>query len=163
VRILVTGSRDHEDRDLIWTCIGQFAYPHLKADTTVTIVHGSATGADTLARDWAREHGAEHEPHPYMRQMGKRGGPIRNQLMVDIGADICLAFPLGLSRGTFDCARRANKAGIPTYWCRRLEDGSVSIVEFGKEPYTPPRYDDVYHQGTAWLDALARGEAEDDL
>ena len=33
--------------------------------------------------------------------------------MVDLGADVCLAFPLGESRGTRDCMRRASEAGIP--------------------------------------------------
>lgn len=27
----------------------------------------------------------------------------------------------------------------------------------------PPRYDEVYHEGTAWLDAMARGEIPDPL
>ena len=33
--------------------------------------------------------------------------------MVNAGADLCLAFPLGESRGTRDCVRRADAAGIP--------------------------------------------------
>lgn len=32
--------------------------------------------------------------------------------MVDLGADICLAFPTKSSIGTWDCVRRANAAGI---------------------------------------------------
>lgn len=32
--------------------------------------------------------------------------------MVDLGADLCLAFPLPDSRGTKDCMARAKKAGI---------------------------------------------------
>jgi hypothetical protein len=32
--------------------------------------------------------------------------------MVDLGAYICLAFPIGESPGTRDCIERAEKAGI---------------------------------------------------
>lgn len=44
-------------------------------------------------------------------------GPIRNQAMVDAGAEMCLAFhrAISASKGTKDCARRAIAAGIPTY------------------------------------------------
>ena len=44
---------------------------------------------------------------------GRAAGPIRNQQMVDRGADICLAFPTSSSIGTWDCVRRAKAAGIP--------------------------------------------------
>lgn len=40
-------------------------------------------------------------------------GHHRNQAMVNLGADILLAFNKGNSRGTADCARRARAAGIP--------------------------------------------------
>ena len=29
------------------------------------------------------------------------------------------------------------------------------------QPDPPPRYDEVYFEGTAWLDRMARGEVED--
>jgi len=44
---------------------------------------------------------------------GNAAGPIRNQEMVDLGADVVFAFPLGESRGTNDCIQRAVKANIP--------------------------------------------------
>jgi hypothetical protein len=44
---------------------------------------------------------------------GELAGPMRNQAMVDTGVDICLAFPLLGSRGTWDCVRRAQASGVP--------------------------------------------------
>lgn len=46
----------------------------------------------------------------------KRAGFIRNQHMVDLGADLCLAFTRDNSRGTAHCALAAEAAGIPTIW-----------------------------------------------
>jgi hypothetical protein len=43
----------------------------------------------------------------------RAAGVIRNQEMVDAGADVCFAFPTGEAKGTRDCIRRAEKAGIP--------------------------------------------------
>lgn len=53
---------------------------------------------------------------------GERGsycpgaGPRRNAQMVGMGADVCLAMPMGLSYGTKGCARLAKKAGIEVVW-----------------------------------------------
>lgn len=40
-------------------------------------------------------------------------GPRRNRLMVDLGADLMLAAPLGASYGTRGCMKLARSAGIP--------------------------------------------------
>ncbi len=44
------------------------------------------------------------------KELGKAGGPVRNQAMVDSGADLCLAFPDNKSIGTWDCVQRARAA-----------------------------------------------------
>ena len=111
MRILITGSRHWTDRlhleQAIWEVIGH--------ERRVVIIHGDCpTGADRLARRLADAWNITQEPYPAdWNHHGKAAGPIRNQEMVDAGADICLAFPLGESRGTRDCMRRAEAAGIP--------------------------------------------------
>jgi hypothetical protein len=80
----------------------------------MTLVHGAAKGADTIAASLADHMGWDVEAFPAeWDRFGRRAGPVRNQLMVDHGADICLVFPLPDSRGTWDCVRRAKAAGIP--------------------------------------------------
>ena len=111
-RILVTGSRKWADADAVRTNLAVFGTPRFEG-REVVVVHGDAHGADTIAAEVGRSLGFTVEPHPAdWTTHGKRAGPIRNQAMVDLGADICLAFPTTSSVGTWDCVRRANRAGI---------------------------------------------------
>lgn len=129
-RILVTGSRRWADRHTVEFEIREHALDFLKdIDATITVVHGGASGADACAAVAAKALGfIRVEEHPanwgtctdactHTPARGARycpeAGPRRNQHMVDLGADICLAFVLPDSRGTWDCVRRCEKAGIP--------------------------------------------------
>lgn len=112
MRILITGSRTYSDMRALEEAIE--GAPR-RSDGIVTIVHGDCpTGADRLAKEFCTSHpGFREEAHPAdWGRRGKAAGPKRNQEMVDLGADICLAFPSEGSRGTWDCVRRARKAGI---------------------------------------------------
>ena len=76
----------------------------------VTLVHGGAVGLDSLADCAARTLGLSVEPH---RAINFRTPRHRNQHMVNLGADVCLAFAQKWASGTGMCARMARKAGIP--------------------------------------------------
>lgn len=113
IRMLISGSRYHTNKKLISEAIEQYLGDAYIED--VIIIEGGTKGADTIARQHAEEMGYEIETYPAQwDRYGKRAGSIRNQLMVDHGADICLAFPLEGSIGTYDCIRRAKKSGIKT-------------------------------------------------
>ena len=112
-RILVTGSRDWDDTLRISVALYN-AWKRLGFHKGATLVHGDAPGADTIARDIWRDNGLIDEPHPADWSQGKSAGPRRNQQMVDLGADLCLAFPKGKSAGTRHCIRAAQQAGIAT-------------------------------------------------
>ena len=74
---------------------------------------GDATGADSLALEWAKDRGKEYKVFyanwdpPYQ----KAGGPIRNKAMVDFGFDLLVAFPGGI--GTANMMALTMKKGIP--------------------------------------------------
>ena len=115
-RLLVTGSR-------LWTNRAKVAYEMGRAigELTsgydlVTIVHGGAAGADTMAGWVATTYGYPVEVHvPDWRPYGiynPQAGFQRNQKMVDLGVDMCLAFIKGNSSGATDCARRVAEAAI---------------------------------------------------
>lgn len=107
---------------------------------TMTVVHGACrSGPDKMADEWARWHHANHrpvnppEPHPAQweapcrdtcrpghRRADPRGwdvcptsGFYRNEHMVRLGADLCLAFINDESKGATHCADYAEEQGIP--------------------------------------------------
>lgn len=100
----------------------------------IVVVHGACpTGADLIADRWARSHGVLVEAHPAMwGKHGRDAGPIRNGLMVDLGAAVCLGFPAGASRGTRDCMRRAVAAGIPTVDASEYGDLNALLRAIGE-------------------------------
>jgi hypothetical protein len=135
MRILVTGSREWDDWQLVSTAL---IGATLGTDwRKVTLVHGSCpSGLDYIADQLARSMGMTPEPHPAdWDRHGKAAGPIRNQEMTDAGADICLAFYKkgAANRGTRDCAAKAVRAGIPV---KRFEGGTREPS--GDSPDSPP-------------------------
>lgn len=115
-RIIVTGSREFDDRRLMRNALVQ-ALDRVcpNGDDDVTLVHGDARGADRMAAAMVPEWGLIVEPWPAnWRDHGKSAGPIRNQRMVNSGADIAVAFFVhGLPcRGTHDCVAKLEAAGI---------------------------------------------------
>lgn len=113
MRILITGSRDYTDRDTIRQALMRAGRDARVHPQSVTVVHGGARGADRIAGELAREFGCMVEVHRAdWDRYGKAAGHRRNAEMVALGADVCLAFPLGESRGTRGCVALAEKAGI---------------------------------------------------
>lgn len=114
-RVLVTGSRDWDDVETIWQAMNQ-AIRDAGTEREVIVVHGACPrGADWHADRWARLADVKTERRPANWSLnGKRAGFIRNQLMVNLGADLCLAFIKDGSRGASHTARIAEEAGIPT-------------------------------------------------
>lgn len=108
-RILITGSRTWDDRETILDALAE----HTKFGD-VLISGACPQGADRLCEDLWYEGGAiERHPADWNKH-GKRAGFIRNSEMVNLGADICLAFIRDGSKGASMTANLAEKAGIRT-------------------------------------------------
>lgn len=109
MRVLVTGSRNWADGPLLTSVLGSYG-------PWDQLVVGDAPGADALARKWADASGVQaHVFTADWERFGKGAGAMRNQRMVERGADLCIAFPLPGSKGTWDCMRRAVDADISVY------------------------------------------------
>lgn len=110
MRILITGSRKWFD----WNTFNDALNKATKDQSDIVIVHGDCpTGADSMAKDWALYQSVIQEPHPAeWDRYGKRAGYVRNAEMVELGADLCLAFIKFGSPGSTMTANLAEKKGI---------------------------------------------------
>lgn len=130
-RVIVTGSRWHNDEQAVWIPLALYLAENCQDGDTLTVVHGACKdrqgrlrGADRWAHTWCalppddRDVTVIEEPHPADWDLyGNAAGPIRNRDVVDLGAEKVFAFPLPgpryLSRGTWDCIDAARAHGIP--------------------------------------------------
>ena len=60
MRLAVTGGRNYRDRKRVEETLNRI---HAATPLDV-LIHGAASGADTLARDWAIRIGVQHDPYP---------------------------------------------------------------------------------------------------
>ena len=109
MKVLVCGGRDYADRDYLWRYLSAL---HQGRQIT-EIVHGSATGADTLAGEWAKCNSIKVTAVPAdWKGKGKAAGYLRNKEMLGLKPDLVVAFPGG--RGTENMVRLSQNAGVPT-------------------------------------------------
>lgn len=112
----MTGSREWRRPAVIGEAILQAAAEAGVPLSEVIVVHGDCPrGADRMARHFVEFHPElRQEPHPAnWKRYGRRAGYVRNDLMIRLGADLCLVFIRNGSAGTSMCARLAEDAGIP--------------------------------------------------
>lgn len=113
--ILVTGGRDYHDHERVRKVIDSYPKGSL-------VIQGAAGGADDLAGHHAKSAGYGCIDVPYFKHLGRAGGQVRNQVMLDIllglrtmGYNIhAEAFhaDLSKSRGTKDMVNRCRKVGL---------------------------------------------------
>jgi hypothetical protein len=109
-RVICCGGRHYAD----WKHVAA-VLDHLKEivqdEHVLVLLEGGAPGADEECHGWAVSHGVVSESYSAQWALyGKAAGPIRNQAMLDSGADLVIAFPGG--KGTRDMVRRAEAEGV---------------------------------------------------
>ena len=89
MRILITGGRDFDDRDLLWSTLDRLHAEH----HFTALIHGDARGADRLAGEWAGERGIPVLVCPEDRKRDGRGARSkRNRRMLAENPDLVVAF-----------------------------------------------------------------------
>jgi len=77
------------------------------------MIQGGATGADKLAKEYAQLNNIPYVEEKADWSLGKKAGPIRNELMLKkYLPDLVIAFPGG--RGTDNMVRLAKSYGVET-------------------------------------------------
>ena len=115
MRVAVVGGRTFNNYELLKATLDSYSI--------TCIISGGATGADTLAATYCKEHNEcfeEDDPArielvvhlPQWDVYGKSAGAVRNQLIVN-DAETMVAFWDGSSKGTKISIDMAKRKGIP--------------------------------------------------
>lgn len=107
--VLVCGGRDYIDGATVRRVLGE------KLRGATLVVHGGASGADTIAGAFAAEFGIPVKSYePEWTKYGLSAGPKRNALMLRYESpDLVVSFPGG--SGTADMVSRARRAHVEVH------------------------------------------------
>lgn len=102
MKVLICGGRDYENVEAFAAFMDRLAAQYVAAGDPIThVIHGAYRGADTLADDWAVQHGIQPVRCPALwEKFANTAGPRRNRAMLALNPDVLVAFPG--RRGTED-------------------------------------------------------------
>lgn len=110
LRLIIAGSRNFEDYQLLQSSLDEFIELHSIGDPDpgVIIISGLAKGADLLGVQYAKQRGYQVEEFPANWKLGRSAGPKRNLGMAK-SANACIVFWDGVSKGTANMISMANR------------------------------------------------------
>lgn len=111
-KLVIAGSRNFQDYPMLVEVVDEHLKEKVK-NHEITIVSGTAKGADRLGERYAEERGYHLERYPAAwERFGNAAGPIRNAQMVKAADDV-IVFWNGESAGTKNIIASAQAANIP--------------------------------------------------
>ena len=115
--VLVTGGRRYSNRLYVFKILDKI---HDRVGITL-LVHGGASGADSLAGEWAESRGVPVRVFAAdWDRYGYRSGPVRNaQMLREAKPRLCVAFRGG--RGTADMVCRCQAAKVAVFRSWKFE------------------------------------------
>jgi hypothetical protein len=116
MKILVTGDRNWTSYEVVRNTLVAIMEEFAVEGQPLTLIHGAAKGADTIAGEIADGLDFKVVPVPAdWERYGKAAGPIRNLNMLDMLPELVLAFHNDLenSKGTRNCVEEAKKRDVP--------------------------------------------------
>ncbi len=124
-RLLVCGGRDFDDRDLLDATLDAINRKH----ALEYVIEGEATGADTLAREWAESRGIPVKPVPVDHALDgpwPGAGPRRNSRMLLERPTAAVAFPRANGKwgsGTLDMIKKLKEVDVPVWKIQTVDNG----------------------------------------
>jgi hypothetical protein len=129
ISVIVAGSRDFNDYQLLKNVLDHYLSNYDRSN--VTIISGTARGADRLGEQYARQRGMELSRFPAnWKKYGKSAGFERNMRM-SMFADVLVAFWDGQSRGTkhmIDTMQKAGKQAKVIHFCSQPVQSSEQLA-----------------------------------
>ena len=118
--LIVAGSRSFKDYEYLKACLDDLLIDLAKNNYPITIISGTANGADKLGERYAKEKGYDIIRMPAdWEKKGKRAGYLRNAQMADKvkeeGFGGCACFWDGKSPGTNWMIKLCNEKQIDCY------------------------------------------------
>lgn len=109
MKIAVVGSRDFVDVSLLYKILNDLKEYYNSFDQFDLLISGGAKGVDSLAEQYAKEHGIKTKIFlpDYLKH--QQGAPIRRNLLIVKEADLIVAFWNGKSKGTKNVMMTAGK------------------------------------------------------
>ena len=113
IKVVVFGSRGFSDYHTLETKLDQYLSRVSMLDD-ITIISGTARGADSLGELYAKNKGYAVEQYPAdWKQYGKKAGMIRNREMASV-ANYAVGFWNGVSMGTKGMIAILESMNVPT-------------------------------------------------
>jgi len=107
--VIVTGGRSYNKAEWVYAALDEL----IDKENDIVIHGDAATGVDAYTNNWCLKNNVMQERvPPAYNQYGSRAGRRKNQIMVAMGARLCIAFPILGVGDTWDCMRQAKEAGI---------------------------------------------------
>jgi hypothetical protein len=141
MRVLITISRTWTNSEPVHRWLDMLATQY----GSLTVVQGAAKKGDAIAANWAADAKRRglpvvDEPHPAdWDKHGIGAGLIRNEEMVNDGADICLAFIDECRKPPSKCKRRPRPHGShgATHCADLAEDAGIETRRFTWRTHSP--------------------------
>lgn len=118
VRAIIAGSRDFYSPGIFNNVMSELLSDI--PDDDLEIVSGGCRGADKMGEEWANFWNIKCTVFPAdWNKYGKAAGPMRNEQMAKYASEadkgMLIAFPVGVSRGTRNMIKTAERYGLEVH------------------------------------------------
>ena len=93
MKTIVAGSRHYDNLAAIASILDRCPWK------ITEVVSGECRGVDKIGAEWATSNSIPVQPFPYKSELGRAGGPVRNQEMAEY-ADAAIVFWNGDTKGS---------------------------------------------------------------